>query len=41
MYPWAVLSPRIEQVDYVVGRVAREFVDEIASAVAAYITPSD
>jgi|AntDeeMetagen681_2_1112603.scaffolds.fasta_scaffold02956_6 mRNA-degrading endonuclease toxin of MazEF toxin-antitoxin module len=41
VYPWAVLSPRIGQINYVVGRVTSGFVDEIAGAVGTYITSSD
>ena len=36
-YPWAVVSPRIEYIDYVVGRVTDGFVDDLAAAVAGYI----
>lgn len=36
-YPWAILSPRIEQIDYVVGTVSPAFVDQIVAALTDYI----
>lgn len=36
-YPWAVLSPRIERVDYVVGRTTEPFVDEIVAEAHGYV----
>lgn len=36
-YPWAILSPRIEQIDYVVGTVSPAFVDQIVDALTGYI----
>lgn len=36
-YPWAVLSPRIEHVDYVVGGVTTEFVERIITELGEYL----
>lgn len=36
-YPWAILSPRIEQIDYVVGTVSPAFVDQLITALNGYI----
>jgi hypothetical protein len=36
-YPWAVLSPRIEHVDYVVGSVTAAFVERIVTEVDRYL----
>ena len=37
-YPWAVLSPRLEQADYVLGNTADEFVNELTDEVQGYIS---
>lgn len=36
-YPWAVVSPRIEYINYVVGSVTDVFVTELVAAVSGYI----
>lgn len=36
-YPWAIVSPRIEQVEYIVGSVTDAFIDELAVEVGRYI----
>lgn len=36
-YPWAIISPRIEQIDYVVGAVTHAFVDRIIAALDDYV----
>lgn len=40
-YPWAVLSPRIEHVDYVVGSVTMDFVERIVTEVEGYLKTPD
>lgn len=40
-YPWAVLSPRIEHVDYVVGSVTTEFVGRIVTEVKGHLKTPD
>lgn len=36
-YPWAIISPRIEAIDYVVGSVTPGFVDRIITTLNGYI----
>lgn len=36
-YPWAVLSPRVEYVDYIVGSVTREFVERVVTELEKYL----
>ncbi|EMA52847.1 hypothetical protein [Halococcus thailandensis] len=36
-YPWAIVSPRIETIDYVVGSVTNGFVNELVAEVGSYI----
>lgn len=36
-YPWAVVSPRIEHIEFVVGAVRSSFVAELTSEVTEYI----
>ncbi|WP_433633744.1 hypothetical protein [Halomicrococcus sp. NG-SE-24] len=36
-YPWAILSPRIEQIDYIVGSVTSPFVDQIITNLNSYL----
>lgn len=36
-YPWAIVSPRIEYIDYVVGSMTDGFVDELINEVNGYI----
>lgn len=36
-YPWAVLSPRVEHVDYVVGSVTREFIGRVVTELERYL----
>lgn len=40
-YPWAVISPRIEHIDYVIGSVTDTFVAEVVTEVSRYIEESE
>ena len=39
-YPWAIVSPRIEQLEYVLGSVADTFVERLVDAAHGYIEVS-
>jgi hypothetical protein len=36
-YPWAVVAPRVEHVEYIVGSVTEAFVAELVEEVESYI----